>query len=99
MADEDIVPKNGGALKEQVSFIRDRQKELVSTTNELREDLLTLRGDVVTQEKFDRLLEKVGEIDKQVTALKERLTIYNLAQATFTTIIGAVAAVLGVLFK
>jgi hypothetical protein len=72
---------------------------LVSTTNELKEDILTLRGDVVTQEKFDRLLEKVGEIDKQVTALKERLTIYNLAQATFTTIIGAVAAVLGVLFK
>ena len=96
MTDE---PQNGGVLKERVRRLEDDLRKIDETVNDVKEGLYGVKGDYITRAEFTTLVNRINQMDRDLVGLKERLTIYNLAQATFTTIIGAIAVIVGVLFK
>jgi hypothetical protein len=48
-----------------------------------------------TNADLDQFDERLREVEKSLAGLNERLTIFQLAQGAFTTVIGAMAALIG----
>ena len=95
----DDAPNNGSTIKEKVRRLEEDVKDLKNTVDDVHDGLYGVKGDYITRKDFSDLLSRVNEMDKAIAALKERLTIYNLAQATFTSVIGAIAVIVGALLK
>lgn len=95
----DETPTNGGVLKERVRRLEEDVKKICDTVEDIDKGLYGVKGDYITRSEFTKLIDRVTKVETDMSALKERLTIYNLAQATFTSIIGAIAVIVGVLFK
>jgi uncharacterized protein (UPF0335 family) len=95
----DDAAGNGGMLKEKVRRLEEDVKELKDTVDDVHDGLYGVKGDYITRAEFTKLVDRMTQTEKDVASLKERLTIYNLAQATFTSVIGAIAVIVGTLFK
>lgn len=104
MADE-TSPINGNGItkykvEELVKSVSDLtkrveelEKELISTRIERAKEITTAKEDV--ERKVDELKEDVGDIQVELATIGSRLTLFQGAQAIFTTIAGVVASIVG----
>jgi hypothetical protein len=99
MSDDAPVGGNGLVLKERVRRLEEDMKKACDTIEDINDGLYGVKGDYITRAELGKLIDRVTKLETDMSGLKERLTIYNLAQATFTSIIGAIAVIVGVLFK
>jgi len=90
---------NGATLKEKVRRLEEDFKGLKSAVEDVHDGLYGVKGDYITRAEHNKIVDRITELEKNISGLKERLTIYNLAQATFTSVIGAIAVIVGALFK
>lgn len=47
------------------------------------------------QDDIDELKDRIGKLEIELGKMQERITIFQAAQATFTTIAGVIAAFIG----
>jgi predicted nucleic acid-binding Zn-ribbon protein len=47
------------------------------------------------QDDIDKLKDRIGKLEIELGKMQERITIFQAAQATFTTIAGVIAAFIG----